>query len=203
MDYFKYIFSERKSLVYWIGLLIIILIYTLISVIANYKISQAEWINLSDFIFPTLVIVSFFGFYSQGFINKKRQELFMNKYSNLIVKNSVKTIDVIVYFESYSARPLRSNYEAKINPKPKKDSFTIFQLDNLIGLLGHTYDFGLIKRQIKPLLISLNKNNIAKQYKFVKIPKVSTIKHLDKDIEIIFTESVFGIKKIKLIDWKK
>jgi hypothetical protein len=203
MTYFKYIFSDKKSMPYWIILFFIIFIYTFVSVIANYEIRKPDWLSIYDFLHPFLVIVVFLGFYSVGYANLKGQEMFLKKYSNLIDKKSIKETNIVLFRESYTVKPLRHNYNAKINPKPKKDIFTTFLIENNVGLLGHTYDFGVFKRHLKPIIISLDENKFIKQYESSKIPRVALINHLDNDIEITFEESVFGIRKIRLNNWKE
>jgi len=166
----------------------------------NYETRKPNWIGPLDFLHPFLVIIVFLGFYSAGYLNLKRQEWFLKEYSNLVDSNSIKEIEVVLFQASYTMKPLRHNYDAKINPKPKKDNIKVFQFDNNIGILGQTYDFGVFKRHIKPIIISLNEN--VNQYEYAITPRISSINHLDNDIEIAFERSVFGINKIKLKDWK-
>jgi hypothetical protein len=203
MKYFKYIFSDRKTFVYWTMLFIILFIYSWISIVTNYETRKPDWIGPLDFIHPFLVITVFLGFYSAGYLNLKRQEWFLKKYSNLVDSNSIKEIEIILFQASYTLKPLRHNYDAKINPKPKTDKFKIFQVENNIGLLGQTYDFGVFKRHIKPIIISLNGNVNLRQFEFAITPRISSINHLENDIEITFESSVFGINKIKLNNWKQ
>ena len=92
---------------------------------------------------------------------------------------------------------------ATINPVSKLDTFTVFKMKNIIGILGRTYDLGLLKRELCPILIDTENYENVRSFNHAVNPKISTINWVDKDLEIVFERAPFGLKKLKLIDWKK
>ncbi len=82
-------------------------------------------------------------------------------------------------------------------------TYTTFRLGNKIGLFGRTYDLGFFKRELRPILIDTANYDNSENFKYAVNPKISTINWTENDMEIVFKRSLFGIRKIILIDWKK
>ena len=202
MKYLKYIFSDRKAFAFWFILFFGVFIHSWLSIILHYETRKPNWIGISDFMLCFIVIIVFICFYTGGYFNLKKHEKFLRKYSNLINTNSIHEIDVIVHRNKYTAKPLKSNRGIMIKPKPKNDRFKAFLFEDNIGILGQTFDLGVFRRHIKPIIISLNDYENNKRYRFAKTPKISSINHIDNDLEIIFKSSVYGIRKVLLKEWK-
>jgi multisubunit Na+/H+ antiporter MnhB subunit len=85
MNYFKYIFSDKKGLLYWIFAMVFMIIYLSVSILANYQNRQPNWILLTDFTSLVIVALIFIGFYTISFINVKFQNKFFDTYSVSII----------------------------------------------------------------------------------------------------------------------
>ena len=206
MDYLNYIFSDKKAFKFWIPFYAFIFLYIGIFVVGYFK---GEMTNVDPFeiIYPIFFLsfsfISFFVFYTTGYINLNKQEKFLKEYSNQIDKDSIKKREVVIYRSSYTVPTDRMPGRATIKPKSKLDIFTVFEMENKIVLFGRTYDFGLLRRELCPIMIDIKNYENSEKYKYAVNPKISSINWVDNDMEIIFNRSLFGIRIIKLIDWKK
>jgi hypothetical protein len=69
--------------------------------------------------------------------------------------------------------------------------------------LGQTYEFGVFRCHIKPILVSLKGNDLVNKYKYAETPQVLNFKNKGNDLEIKFKSSISGINMIKLINWNE
>jgi len=203
MNYFKYIFSDKKGLKYWIFAMVFMIIYLSVSILANYQNRQPNWILLTDFTSLVIVALIFIGFYTISFINVKFQNKFLDIYSVNVTNKSVIEVEVVLFLSSFTTTTLRTNYPAKITLKPKKEVFRIFLIDNCIGILGQSYELGVFRKHIKPIIIPIKNKKIENKYKFAITPCVELIEEDNNDLNIVFSKSVKGIIKLTLKDFKK
>ena len=200
MNYFTYLFSDKKALKYWLLLLIIVITYAGIGILANYEGRNTNWISIIfNFVF---ILFLFFGFYSTTYLNYLKRNRFLKFYSHLIDQNSFRKCEVLLFNSTYYVTAIKTNFAGKIKPKPKFETFETFRIDDKIGILGYTYDLGVFKRHIPPILVDIKNYENSTEYKYAKTPKISSINWNENDMEIIFERSVYGIDKIKLIGWK-
>ncbi len=202
MNYFKYLFSDSKALIYWFVVFFFILIFTVISIFVNYGLRDPNSIIFSDFTNLIILVVCFIAFYSPGYLNIKRQEWFLNKYPHFTDKGSLQEMEVVLYLESYSVKPFRHNQDVEIKPTPVNDKFRVLIFRNIIGLFGQSYDLGVFKRPIKPILISLDTDVDVNNFRYAKVKKLANLKHIGSDLELTFESSIAGIKKIRIKNWK-
>ena len=206
MTYFKYIFSDRKAFQFWIPFYVFIIIYVIVFITGH---SRAELTNeeLIDSIYPLFILsfsfLSFFIFYTAGYLNLKRQEKFLVEYSKQIDNDSIQKREIEIYRSNYNVNGFKTNWQATIKPKPKLESFTVFEMENKIGIFGCIYEFGLFRRELRPILIDTKNYENPVKYRFALNPKISSINWVDNDMEIVFSRSSFGIWKIKLLNWEK
>jgi hypothetical protein len=170
-------------------------------------ISDWESVDPVEMIYPIFLLtfssLSFFGFYTIGYINLKKQEKFQKKYSKQIDDKSIKQKQVEIFGSSYTLTAIKTNIPATINPNSKLDIFTTCKLESKIGLLGRTYDFGFFKRELRPITIDTENYENPERFKYAVNPKISVINWIENDIEVVFQHSIFGIRKIKIINWKR
>jgi hypothetical protein len=203
MNYFKYIFSDKKGLLYWIFAMVFILMYLSVSIFANYHDRQPKWIFLT--VFSSLVIIAliFIVFYTISFINVKFQNKFLDTYLVNVIKKSVIEMEVVLYLNSITTTTFKTNFPVKITPKPKKEVFRVFLMDNCIGILGHSYELGIFRKHLRPIIIPIKNEKIENKYKFALTPSVGLIEENNNDLNIVFSKSVKGIIKLTLKDFKK
>jgi hypothetical protein len=134
-------------------------------------------------------------------MNYKMQWLFLNKYSPLINKDSIQQKEVLLYFEKVTMKTFRGNYDAPISIKHKSAVFTVFKMEDYIGILGYTYDFGILRWHIRPLLIDLKGETSPGSLKYGRIIQVNSIANIGADLEIKFSSAIYGINKLIINDW--
>ncbi len=201
MTYIKYIFSDKKASVYWISLLMILLIFHIINLIVNFDVFSK--FSIGDFVklYKDVIIYSiiYIGFYTSGYLNFRLQKQFEYYYNSKIDIKSLKEVEI--YQESFALKPLGSNHNAKINIKPRLDSFIIFKIDEILVVFGKTYDFGIFRRHIEPFQINLSNERIDK-LKFVSKPKISELEVIDNNLIIKFKEGYNSINKLIIKEFK-
>ena len=205
MNYFEYLFSDKKAFKFWIPFYsLFVFPFTIVFIIG---LIQNEPTDLAELIYPVFLLsfsfLSFFLFYTNGYVNLKRQEKFLNEYSKYIDSESIKLTKVEIFTNSYDVNAFRMPGRATIKPKSNLDTFTTCRMGSTIGILGRTYDFGFFKRELRPILIDTEDYENLISYNYALNPKISTINWADNDMEIVFKSSLFGIRKLKLIGWKK
>lgn len=203
MNYFKYIFSDKKGLLYLIFAMVFMIIYLSVSILANYHNRQPNWILLTDFSFLVIFALIFFVFYTISFINVKFQNKFLDTYSVSIIKKSVIKMEVLLFLNPLRTTTFRTNFPANIKLNPRKEIFKVFLIDNCIGILGQSYELGLFRKHLKPIIIPFKNEKIEKKYKFAITPGVELIEEHNDDLNIVFSKSVKGINKLTLKDFKK
>lgn len=207
MNYFKYIFSDKRAFKFWIPFYLLFVIpYVVVFIIGQSK-DVYEIVPIGELIYPLFILLfsflSFFIFYTAGYLNLKRQKRFLKEYSMQIDNGSIQERDIEIFRSSYNVNGFKTNWQATIKPKSKLETFTVFELENKIGIFGRIYEFGLFRRELRPILIDVENYDNPVKYKFALNPKISTINWVDNDMEIIFERSSLGIRKVKLINWKK
>ena len=204
MNYFKYIFSDKKANTYWAIFYILIALPFLLGFFIDFgKDGRLDEFRPEDLLLYIFYTLAFFMFYSIGYFNLRRQEKFINTYLPHVDNLSKLDREVEIFRNSYTVTGIKTNFEGRIKPKPKRDIFKVFELDNLIVLIGKTYDFGVFRREICPIVIDINNYENPIKYRYAINPKISTANWIDNDLEIIFERSVYGIRKVKLFNWKK
>ena len=118
----------------------------------------------------------------------------------LNLKYIIKPIKVELFQVSFYAKFIQS-HEVEINIKPKIDSYLMLKTDEKIILLGHVYDFGFIKRHIKPFLVSNMDIENDVLFQGVKKPGMQSIIKENRDLIVSFKKSHKGLTKIRLIDY--
>ena len=205
MNYFKYIFSDKKAFKFWILIYILIFIPVFLGMAMDFGVDG----KLDEYQLTSLIIyfifwsLAFILFYTIGYYNFKRQERFLKKYAKHIDSSYNLEREVEVFRNSYNVKGFRTNYEARIKPKSKRDIFKVGKIDHLIFMIGQTYDLGVFKREFCPIVVDINDYKNPKKYRYAINPKISTANWIDNDLEIIFKSSVYGIRKVKLFNWKK
>ncbi|MFC2152845.1 hypothetical protein ACFLSE_10005 [Bacteroidota bacterium] len=206
MNYFEYLFSDKKTFKFWIPFYVLFVFPFMI--VFTIGLTSGEPVEEpAELIYPifllTFSFLSFFVFYTTGYINLKRQENFLKEYSKQIDSESIQKTEVEIFRSSYTMTAIKTTAPATIKPKSQLDTFTTCRLGNKIGIFGRTYDFGFFKRELRPILIDTKNYENSESYSYAVNPKISTIDWIGNDMEIVFQRSLFGIRKIKLIDWKK
>jgi hypothetical protein len=179
------------------------IIYLSVSILANYHNRQPNWILLTDFSFLVIIALIFVVFYTISFINLKFQNKFLDTYSVRIIKKSVIEMEVVLYLNPFTTTTFRTNFPAKIELKPRQEIFTVFLIDNCIGILGQSYELGLFRKHLKPIIIPIKNETIKNKYKFAIMPCVELVEVSNNDLIIVFSKSVKGIIKLTLKDFKK
>lgn len=201
MSYIKYLFSDKKALPYWAVLYIPLLSIIIIGIIVYIRSNQPFEYDPVGSLVMFFWTFSFILYYTPGYFNLKRQEKFLEKYANVIDENSIRKSQVQISLASYSVTALRTNYYATIKSKSRLENFTTLRIENKICIIGFSYEFGLLRKDIPPIIIDNDSNN-QKKYSYAKMPKILSIDWIENDMEVIFERPVYWITKIKLIGWK-
>ena len=201
MSYIKYLFSDKKALPYWAVFYIPLFSIILIRIIVFIRSDQPFEFDPVSSLVMFFWTFSFILYYTSGYFNLKRQEKFLKKYLDVIEENSFRKSQVEISLASYSVTAFRTNYYATIKPKSKLENFTTLRIENKICIIGFSYEFGLLRKDIPPIIIDNDSNN-QKKYSYAKMPKILSINWIENDMEITFERPVYWITKIKLIDWR-
>ena len=200
MTYFQYIFSDKKSRVYWIIILILITFLTILRGIIllnnNSNFDFLDYFQLSSYFIIFFII--YVGFYTSSYFVYKTQIKFTNHYKSRIENNSI--YGVLINQDKFTIKPLYQSYDVKISVPLRKDNYQICKISDSLIFLGQVYDFGVFMRHMRPLQIDLNTSTNEK-LKFAIKPFISDIKINNNDLEIKFKNSVNGINKLVVIDY--
>lgn len=202
MTYFQYIFSDTKSRVYWIVILILIIFISIFKYfisINNNSIPDFENYFQMYFYFLIFLII-YIGFYTSSYFIYKIQNRFTCYYKSRIDTNSIYS--VLINQDKFTIKTLYQSYDAKISVPMRKDNYQICKIDDSLIILGQVYDLGIFKRHMRPLQIDLN-NSTNEKLKFAIKPFISEIKMENNDLEIKFGNSINGINKLVIIDYIK
>lgn len=201
MNYLQYLFSDKKARIYWVVIFFAAIILTVSTFISHYSPENSIYTVIFDFAYLLLLCIIYIGFYTYGYLNYNKQRLFLNKYQHLIFKDSIQQKDVLLYFEKVTMKTFRGNYDAPISIKHKSAVFTVFKIKDYIGILGYTYDFGILRWHIRPLLIDLKGETSPQSLKYARIIKVNSIANIGANLEIKFSSAIYGINKLIINDW--
>lgn len=201
MTYFQYIFSDKKSRVYWIIILILITFLTILRGIIllnnNSNFSFWDYFQLSFYFIIFLII--YVGFYTISYLTYKIQKRFTDYYKSRIENNSI--YEVLINQDKFTIKPLYQSYDVKVSVPLRKDYYQICKIGDSLIILGQVYDFGTFKRHMRPLQIDLN-NSTNDRLKFAIKPSIYDIKINDNDLEIKFKKSASSINKLVIKDFK-
>ena len=210
MNYFRYMFSDKKAHTFWIIYYTILLLAVGLNLILNENYNRLNYRYNTDIISLTfnaiiisIVVFAYPLYYSYSYFLFKIQQDFLKKYSNIIKDNSIRKVKVELLQRSYSINAAKTTYSAKINPKQIFDEFTIAELDNHLLILGQTYGFGIFRQHLRPIILSLDNGNISDKYRPAWIPEKYDIVKEGNDLIVNFSEKRFDIKVIRIRDWRK
>ena len=201
MTYLQYIFSDKKAAIYWISILVIILIIPfLISVSFAINGEIEIWGLVNVFRYFIIYIIIYIGFYTSGYLNYKLQGRFENYYASIIENKAIYWVEI--YQEKFTIKPYRVNYDAKIEVRPRMDSFNICKINQSLVILGFVYDYGIFKRHMRPIQIDLDKSG-GQELRFVSKSKIRVLEYLDSDLVIKFKKSINSINKLIIKDYNE
>ena len=196
-SYFKYLFSDRKSLYYWISLLIIILIITFITQLMHQD-THLFWFQ------PMLVVVLFIVFYSQSYFKYYKYFIYQInlKYNNVRFKKG--ECDVEIFQTGFNTKPFKQNYEVTIKIPSRKIKCNYISTNDSFILFCKVFDFGVFQRHINPIIIKLN-NNYDCNFKINKIRIIlfEDTYYEGDSLNVIFKKNIDNLKKLSIIDFKK
>ena len=126
------------------------------------------------------------------------QKRFIDIYKDKIRSKSINLVEI--YQDSFTIKPFRQNYDAKINIKPRLDTYTVCCLGDNLVLLGQVYDFGIFRRHLRPIYLIL-KPAKTETLKYVSAPKIHECKFNDNGLLIRFEKSIKGINMLIIKDF--
>lgn len=194
MNYLNYISSDKNSKIYWISLFVFMSFLSLVNYIMNGKEEDARPIL---FIVPLITLVTiFFGFYLTSFLKYQKQLKYRKWIEEKLNVGLFRTKNVELFLDSFSLKPPMQNYDAIVKIKTKSVSFEVLEIEDSFLILGYTFDFGIFKRHLKPLVISkiydkslLRKGAILRsEFELVK---------LSNQVKINLEKSFAGIRSLK------
>jgi hypothetical protein len=202
MTYFQYIFSDKKSRVYWIIVLILITFLTFLRAVIllnnNSNFDFLDYFQLSFYFIIFFII--YVGFYTSSYFAYKTQYRFTDYYKSRIERKSI--FSVLINQDKFTIKPLFQSYDVKVSIPLRKDNYQICKIGDSLIILGQVYDFGTFMRHMRPLQINLS-NSTNDRLKFAIKPFISDMKINNNDLEIKFKNSVNGINKLVIIDYTK
>ena len=139
LNFFRYIFSDRKDFPYWSVYYAFLILYLLFAHIPAPQLYKQVY-SMSTIAIPALIYVMF---YSYSFAKYRMRKKFLKKYKNKIEANSLKKKEVEIFSEKYQITPFRTNYWVEINPNVKNDDFRIAKMEDKLIIFGKVYRFGV------------------------------------------------------------
>ena len=193
MNFINYLYSERKSGIYWITIFGFILCFSVINFMTN--VNEKDAVLILFFVPILTLLVIYFGFYLSGFLTFQKQMKYRRWVEEELRTGTFITKNVEIVLNSFSLKPPMQNYDAPINIKPKTVTFDVLETKDTILILGYVFDFGIFKRHITPLVISENKNKEFLKKGAVLIERFEMEKQ-NNQISIKFEKPYKGIKKM-------
>jgi len=149
------------------------------------------------FIVPliTLVII-FFGFYLTSFLKYQKQLKYRKWIEEKLNVGLFRTKNVELFLDSFSLKPPMQNYDAIVKIKTKSVSFEVLEIEDSFLILGYTFDFGIFKRHLKPLVISKIYNKSLLRKGAILRSEFDVVK-LSNQVKINLEKSFAGIRSLK------
>ncbi len=192
VNYFKYLFSDKQSSFTWISIFCGLLIMSIISLLMNFTTNGSNW----DFYevlnrFSTLIIliIIFIGYYTSSYFNYLKQ---IKCAESHLIEN-IENIEVEVFQSSFTLKPIRQNYDAKINVKPRLEKYQLITNPDYFILLGQLREFGLFRIHLKPLAFGTNGDKIVKGFKNLQVDR---IENLNSDTIVFLKKNYKSINKL-------
>ena len=200
MTYLKYIFSDKKSGVYWIVILAFTSILTLLRIIVSTKTSNPDLVDfLSTYSYLIIFFVLFLGFYTSGYFNFLLQRKFTNQHKSIIKKNDTCQVDI--YYNRLSIKTIIHNYDTNIEIPTGRDFYHICTTTNSIVVLGQVNFLGVFRFHLKPIQIDLY-NSTNDRLKFTYKPAIDKIEIYNRDLTINFSKNKYEIRKLVIKDYQ-
>lgn len=166
--------------------------------ISNESSIQAEEIpfveKILTILFGFFLIFIFPLYYSNSFFNLMIQRKFIEKNPNL----KFRELSVELCQSQSQTSSLGRNFYVNIKPKPTVENYIIGIDNNTIAILGKTYDFGIFRHHMKPIVIYRKDNLKMKKERWVSYPKKYRIYETENILEIEFLKSSNGISKLTI-----
>lgn len=196
LNYLRFLFSDKKSMPYWMSLFILIVIITFIT----------QLMHPDDHIFwlqPLVIMFFFIAFYTQSYV--KYQKYF--KYQNILNEKKVqfKQGDCVVEIsqQSFKTTGFKQNYYATMHIRPKQILGNYIYIKDTFILFYHIYEFGLFKRYADPIGIKLNNN--TEDYLGLNKNRIILLNETQYDGDVLnieFKKNIDAIKKLSIPDFK-
>ena len=200
--YIKYLFSDKKASLYWIIIFLGLIILTGLTYLIKKSVPDyydQDYRTITVFTMLILTIIIYIWFYTSGYINLKLQNRFKELNKNTF--QEYRIVDVELHQNSFTIKPFRQNYDARINIKPRLDRFEMIKINSLIYLLGQVYEMGLFRKHLKPILIltDTKKTGITKK---ILMPKIQEISKDNNNLITRFDKSLKGINTLIIKDYE-
>lgn len=194
MNYLNYLSSDKKSKIYWISIFVFISILSLVNYIMNGKEEDARPIL---FIVPLLtLVIIFFGFYLTSFLKYQKQLKYRKWIEEKLDVGLFLTKNVELFLDSFTVKPPMQNCDAIIKIKTKSVSFEVLEIEDSFLILGYTFDFGIFKRHLRPLVVSkISDKTLLKEGAILR--SEFEIVKLSNQVKINLEKSFAGIRSLK------
>jgi hypothetical protein len=203
LNYFSYLFSDKKAKDYWIFFYSTYGSLLILGLSSQEKYDFIAKEDLFGVVINLILLFSFPIYYTQSFCYYYMQEKFLKVNSHLITKESLKRVCVVIQLDKIGMTAPMKNYKVKIKTKSYNDKFRVCEIGDDLIIIGQVYNFKIFRQHIKPIIIRRGEKLEKTLYQSgVEINEYS-IKTTDTDLEIHLLERNFGIKSITIKDWIK
>ena len=149
------------------------------------------------FIVPLLtLVIIFFGFYLTSFLKYQKQLKYRKWIEEKLNVGLFLTKNVELFLDSFTVKPPMQNYDAIIKIKTKSVSFEVLEIEDSFLILGYTFDFGIFKRHLSPLVISKTYDKIILREGAILRSQFEIVK-LNNQVKINLEKSFAGIRSLK------
>jgi len=200
MTYFKYLFSDKKALPYWLAMFILAILFSPVGLIQEITTGVSGIaIFLRILMYPAIEGILFIGFYSSGYLNYKKQQRFKQRVEGPLRLGIFSMASVEVFQDNFSITGIKTNYSASFEVKPWKAEFECLETNEAIIILPYVFDLGMFKRHIKPLVINKMEEN-CKAFRKAIYPEVMELTKKEGRTTALFYKSVETIKQIVVVN---
>ncbi len=149
------------------------------------------------FIVPLLTfVIIFFGFYLTSFLKYQKQLKYRKWIEEKVNVGIFLTKNVELFLDSFTVKPPMQNYDAIIKIKTKSVSFEVLEIEDSFLILGYTFDFGIFKRHLRPLVVSTISDKTLLKEGAILRSEFEIVKHSNQ-VKIILKKSFAGIRSLK------
>jgi len=192
LGFVTFILKDKRSLLYWSFIVLVVVVLTLISVIMHRDA------DLLPFILQVCIVpIIFLNYYITSFKNYRRQ---FEITSEFVKANAAfeRSTELVVLHRSSKTKSIRQNYDLELNSNIEKVDCSFVKTINSVFLFYELSDLGMFKRYLQPICICKKDDGY-----FVRIKNTETSCSLNENknvLSVFFDKTIYRISEIDIFN---